>query len=67
MFIKISIQSTLQSKHDEAPQNKNKQSKTNFQECITYKSIKRNKNTSYKNPNQGKTMKTHLAYGTQLG
>ena len=67
MFIKISIQSTLQSKHDEAPQNKNKQSKTYFQECITYKSIKRNKNTSYKNPNQGKAMKIHLASGTQLG
>ena len=67
MFIKISLQSTLQSKHNEAPQNKNKQSKTNFQECITYKSIKRNKNTSYKNPNQGKAMKTHISYGTQLG
>ena len=67
MFIKISIQSTLQLKHNEAPQNKNKQSKTNFQECITYKSIKRNKNTSYKNPNQGKAMKTHISYGTQLG
>ena len=38
-------------------QNKIKQRKTYFYENITYKSIKNNKNTNYKNPNQGKTMK----------